>query len=182
MLEEYSIIKIIQELLSHPVKVYTLRELAKSSDSSKDSVAKALDFMLERGMVSLKVVGPTHQYQADLESTLTRQWKVLFNLEELTQAKLVEEIKSKIPTVQSVLVYGSLAKGINDENSDLDLLVIAGQKSAQKPVLGKSLKREINPLLINMKEWKSMAEKDKVFYDNVVLDSIVLFGKKPVVL
>jgi len=182
MLEEYSVIKIIQEILSHPLKIYTLRELAKLSNTSKDSVAKAIEFMRSREMISLKVVGPTHQYQVNLENPLTRQWKVLFNLEELTQAKLLQEIQSKIPSVSCVLLYGSLAKGTNEESSDLDLLIITEQKLSTKPSIGKSLKREPNTLLLNMKEWKSLAQKDKVFYDNVIIDSIVLYGRKPVVL
>jgi len=182
MLEEYSVIKIIQEILSNPRKVYTLRELAKASKTSKDSVAKTIEFLLSREMITLKVIGPTHQYQTNLENPLARQWKVLFNLEELNQAKLLQEIQSKVPNIQCVLVYGSLAKGTNDENSDLDLLILTEQKLSTKPNIGKSLKIEPNILLINTKEWKSMSEKDKVFYDNVITDSIVLYDRKPVVL
>jgi len=182
MFDEYSSIKILKEILSHPSKVYTLRGLAKASKSSKNAVGKAIEFMTQRNLIERKVVGPTHQYQVDLENPLVKQWKILFNLEELNQAKLMEEILAKVPNVQSVLLYGSLAKGTNDENSDVDLLIIADSKYQTKPSLGKSLKREPNTLLLNIKEWKSLAEKDKVFYDNVIIDSIALYGKKPVIL
>ena len=96
MLEEYSTIKVIQEIASNPTKVYTLRGLAKISGASKGSVAKALEFMRKRKMISLAVIGQTHQYKVILENPLTRQWKALFNLEELNQAKLVQEILTKI--------------------------------------------------------------------------------------
>lgn len=182
MLGEYSTIKIIQTLLSNPNEVFTLRSLAKLSGSSKDSASKALNFMKERNMVSFSVIGPTHQYQANLQNPLARQWKILFNINELTESKLIEEILSKIPNVNCALVYGSLAKGTNDNNSDLDLLIIVNQKINEKPQLGKSINREINPLFLDMNEWRQLSKKDKVFYDNVLLDSIVLIGRKPVIL
>lgn len=182
MLEEYSTIKVIQEIVSNPTKVYTLRGLAKISGASKGSVAKALEFMQQRKMISLTVVGQTHQYQVILENPLTRQWKALFNLEEINKVKLVEEILVKVSTVRSVLLYGSMAKGTNDKNSDVDLLVIAEQATKSKPSLGKALKREPNVMILNFKEWKALAQKDKVFYDNAIIDSIALHGRKPVIL
>ena len=182
MLEKYSIIQVMHFFLSSPSKVFSLRGLAKASKVSKVSAAETIDYMKSNGMISVSVIGNTHQYKINLESPLTKQWKILFNLEELARVKLVEEIITKVPNVQSITLYGSLAKGTNDENSDLDLLVIAEEKVASKPALGKKLTQEPNIMFLTMKDWKAISQKDKVFYDNVILDSIMLFGRKPVVL
>jgi predicted nucleotidyltransferase len=182
MLQKYSIIRVMHFFLSSPNKVFSLRGLANASNVSRVSAAETIEYLKSNKMIFLSVVGNTHQYKVNLESPLTKQWKILFNLEEIEKSKLVEEIIEKIPNVQSISLYGSLAKGTNDENSDLDLLVILEEKLISKPALGKKLAREPNIIFLTPNEWKGIAQKDKVFYDNVILDSIMLYGRKPVVL
>ncbi len=181
MLEKYAVIKVMQVLLADPGKVYSLRELATASTTSKGATASALEFMKSLSMVRQDNVGLAHQYRADLESPFVRQWKVLFNLEELSNAGILEEIREKMPEATSVVLYGSLAKGTNDANSDLDLLVIDDAKKRAIPRIGKNLAREPNLMVLDLNEWKALAKKNKVFYENVVLDSIALAGRKPVV-
>ena len=88
----------------------------------------------------------------------------------------------KIQDVLSIVLYGSVAKGEDDEKSDIDILIVSRKKSRiQGLASADRLSRELNVMLYSYQEWKTAAEHNKVFYKNVMLDCIPLYGDKPVV-
>ncbi len=181
MLEQYVVVKAIQEITSKPNKSFSVRGLASSIGISPAASGQAFEFMKKKGIVTLDVVGRTYQYKANLENALCRQWKILFNLDSLHGSGIVERMAEEFPALQSVLLYGSFARGTNDEKSDVDLLAIAHDSGKTGFLPGKKAKREINLLLLSPGEWKKKALRNKVFYENIIYDSIVLFGERPVV-
>ncbi len=181
MLEKYALVKAILVLTSDPGKSFSVRGLAKEAGLSPGAARTALDYMHGKGVASLKIIGRTYQYRACLENALCRQWKILFNLDEIAGSKIVGQIVKKVPLVISVLLYGSFAKGTNDKKSDIDLLVISHQKSKADLGFANRLGREANISLLSLQEWKKKAVANKVFYENVIYDSIALFGERPVV-
>lgn len=182
MLEQYVIVKAIQEVTSKPNKSFSVRGLASGIGISVGASRIALECMKEKGIVTLGVIGKTYQYRANLESPLCRQWKILFNLDSLTDSKLIEQLVEKVPAIQSVLLYGSFAKGTNDEKSDIDLLVVTHKTSKIPAEIANKLSKEANLTILSFGDWKKKAVQDKVFYENVIFDSIVLYGERPVVL
>ncbi|MFH1751374.1 MAG: nucleotidyltransferase domain-containing protein [archaeon] len=182
MLEKYALVHAMQVLTAVPSKSFSVRGLAREAKLSPGASRIALDYMHKKGMVSLKVIGKTYQYKASLDNALCRQWKTLFNVNELNDSKIVNEIIKRIPLVQSILLYGSLAKGTNDMKSDVDLLVISLKKTKTDLRFVNKIKKEVNVTVFSWNEWRKKAVKDKVFYENVIFDSIVLFGERPVVL
>ncbi|MFH1224312.1 MAG: nucleotidyltransferase domain-containing protein [Candidatus Diapherotrites archaeon] len=182
MLQQYAVVQAIQVVLSRPNRAFSVRGLAKEAEISHGASREALSFMKKKGIVSLDIVGRTYQYRASLESPLCRQWKILFNLDLLADSGVAEELLKKIPHIHSILLYGSFAKGTNDEKSDIDLLVIAHRPAKPGVGFAGKIKREVNLSILSLGEWKRKAEKEKAFYDNVIYDSIPLFGERPVVL
>lgn len=182
MLRQYAVVQAIQAVLSRPTRAFSVRSLAAEAGISPGSSREALAFMRKKKIVSLDVVGRTYQFRASLESPLCRQWKILFNLDLLAESGIAEELSKKIPHIHSILLYGSFAKGTNDEKSDIDLLVIAHKPAKVNIAAVGKLGREANISILSLGEWKRKAEKEKAFYDNVIYDSIMLFGERPVVL
>lgn len=182
MLDQYITIKAIQKITSQPNKSFSVRELASSISISPGASKIALDYMREKGIVTLKVIGRTYQYKADLESPLCRQWKVLFNLDLIESSKIVENLIKRVKNIHSILLYGSFAQGKNDEGSDIDLSVVTHKPKKIELGFIKKLGREANISILSLGEWKKKAGKNKVFYENVIYDSIVLYGRRPVVL
>jgi len=181
MLEKYALIKAVRAITSNPRKSFSVRGLAKDAAISVGAARTALDYMHKKGIVSLKIIGKTYQYRANLENPLCRQWKILFNLDRIIDSKVIEMAVKKIPQTTSVLLYGSYARGTNDEKSDIDLLVISNQKNKTDFGFINRLGMEVNISLLSLSEWKKKAVEDKVFYENVIYDSVVLFGERPVV-
>jgi len=185
MFEKYAALQVMAEVLSHPMKKYSIKDAAKASKVSTFAAADALEKLLRKNMVLLDKVGRTHQYKANLDNFLSREWKVIFSLGELSEANVVERILKKASTVSSITLYGSCATGTDNEKSDFDLLVIAeGNIDKKRSLYGEAsgTKREINMQVYSPTEWKQKAEKDKIFYEQVVINSTCLYGEKPVVL
>ncbi len=182
MLERYALVKAIKTLSSWPNRSFSVRELAKTARLSVGASAQALSYMKKTGIATLAVIGRTHQYRANLESPLCRQWKMLFNTEMIENSGVVAGLRERIPDVQSILLYGSSARGTNDEKSDIDMLVISHKPAKADLGFVRRLGKDANVAILSLADWKRKAEKDRVFYENVIYDSIVLYGERPVVL
>lgn len=185
MIEKYALIIAMKKVLCSPGMKFSVRELARKTKLSANAANYSLAYMHKKGMVSLEIIGRTHQYKTNLDNYLSRQWKVLFTLEEIEGGKVVEGILSTNLRVISIILYGSSATGVDDESSDIDILVIAETDSqGKKKILSKATgtKRELNISVYTPSEWREKASIQKAFYDTVVTDSISLFGEKPVVL
>lgn len=185
MMEKYALMKVMKEILGNPSKRYSVTEAAKKSGVSTFAAKKSLDWLFQKKMLSLEKVGRTYQYSADLGNFLTRQWKTVFSLEDIASARLVENILGVSSSVSSIVLYGSAAVGRDDENSDLDILVIADVSAKKKHEFygfARGASREVNVAVYTPQEWRKKAAADKVFYEHVVMDCIALHGQKPVVL
>lgn len=181
MLEKYALVVAIKAVLSVPNRSFSVRGLAKEAGLSPGAARVCFDYMHSKGIVLLKTIGRTYQYRANVQSPLCRHWKILFNLDKIHDSGLVEEVAKKIPQVHAVLLYGSFAKGTNDEKSDVDLLVITNKPARTDLGFVNRLGKEVNLSVLSFNEWKKKSIADKVFYENIIYDSIVLFGERPVV-
>ena len=182
MLEQYAIIRAVREVVSKPNKCFSVRGLGRSIGISPGASRTAFEFMKEKKMVTLDVIGRAYQYRANLESPLCRQWKILFNLDQLAGAGIVESLLKEINGIQSIVLYGSFARGTNDEKSDIDILVVTRKPAKTRAAVEPKTSREVNLTVMELNEWKRKASQEKAFYENVVFDGIALFGERPVVL
>lgn len=181
-LDNYILVKVIEKVISNPNKAYSVRSLSRELKISSASSKNALDYMKEKKLVTLKTIGRTYQYKADLNNYLCRHWKILFNLNEIDNSKVVEQFIKEFENIHSILLYGSYAKGTNDSKSDIDFLVIVQKKKKINLNFINTLKKEANVSILTFEEWKDKARNNKIFYENVIYDSIVLHGERPVVL
>ncbi|NYZ73940.1 nucleotidyltransferase domain-containing protein [Candidatus Micrarchaeota archaeon] len=183
MLEKYAVVRAIKTILTHPNRRFSITGLAKEAGMAPSAAKYALDYMKAEELVTLEIIGRTHQYKADLGSFLARQWKILFSMQEIRKGRLVEDIAENMENVTSILLYGSIAAGTDDEKSDVDIIVVADTRKT-RGAFGKAAigGRELNVQVYTPMEWRRKASMDKAFYDNVILNSIALYGQKPVVL
>ncbi len=179
MLKKYMLYRVVKTLIKKPSEKLTLKSLAKSAKVSVSTSKRCLDFLEAKDIVRREKVGNVHQFQLKNESPVVRQLKVLNTVSKLVYSGFLDELISKLSPI-SIILYGSCAKGSNDEGSDIDLLVVTLKKEKEIH-LETTLDQEYNYQVYSIKEWKQKAKKDKVFYENVIIDSISLYGEKPVV-
>jgi predicted nucleotidyltransferase len=182
MLGKYALVKALRTVLANPQRTFSVRGLAKEAGLSPGGAMACFKYMEENNMLKVARVGRALQFRADLDNALTREWKRLFTLQMLEHVR--GELLDRLGTgTISVLLYGSMAKGIDDEKSDIDILVITNKKERVSLTdIEAKTKREINLSMFTPADWREKAVKDKLFYEQVILDSITLFGEKPVAL
>jgi predicted nucleotidyltransferase len=106
-----------------------LAQVASLSHPEVSSVVKALE---KRGIVNIHFVGRSHQVVLNEKSYILKSIiEPVFKAESNTINSLLTTIRSFFENergITSVAVFGSVAKGLEKESSDIDLLVIAEDK------------------------------------------------------
>src|SRR3989339_525528 len=80
----------------------------------------------------------------------------------LGKQPLISKIVSELDTTDSILLFGSYAKGKERETSDIDLLIInrKGEKSLSFSRYETLFKKKINPLFITPAELRQMLKEE----------------------
>ncbi len=180
MIEKYALLKVIRGIIRE-TSDFSIRSISRKLKIGASTSKEALDFLFLQGILEKRVIGRNHLFKIK-NTFLTKQIKVLYSLSEINFSGLAEELIGKIPELICAVVYGSVAKGEDDNKSDIDILLIT-RKSIRVPELKsqKFLSREITIINYTYKEWKAKSEKEKAFYYEVILNCIILYGEKPVV-
>ena len=178
MIEKYTLFKIVSRLRDGE---YSVRGLSDRAGIGVATSKSYLDYLLLKGVVKRKIVGRSHLYSFDTSSFLARSLKTLVSLYELNEAGIVKELVTKYP-INSVILYGSAARGEDDSKSDIDILIISRREIKVSLKSERKLNREPSFIVYTLPEWKKKAREDKVFYDRVIVDGIPLYGEIPVVL
>jgi len=174
--------KLLAILVVHPEKWWFLSDLAKHLRTSPSSLQRELKSLTEAGILIRKVDGKRVYFRADPECPLLPDLQRLF----IKTSGLVDLVKSTLKPlcnrIDFAFIYGSIARGEELSRSDVDLLVVGDLgliDIAQKlKELEKRLKREVNPVIYNRREFKKkFASKDHFVSSVVESDKLFLHGE-----
>lgn len=181
MFFKYAVFKVLKVFFEHPFGAFHVRKVAKTAKVSSATAKACLDFLFENKFLKKEKIGNLLLFKADYEPQVFRRFRTAFNILSLESSGLADFLKENI-NATSVTVYGSFARGDDDEKSDIDILAITYEKKALD--LGgfeKKLKRKIKIISYTPSQWKEKAKTDKPFYERILLDGIALYGNPPVV-
>lgn len=122
-------------------------------------------------LVLKQKIGKSFLYFVSANSLFIKQLKILKNISALSPL-----LKKLIPLSSKINLFGSAARGENDEESDFDLFILTNNKEAVVSVLSKS-KRKLQPIIKNQIEWVELEKKDPIFF-NEVERGITLYDEK----
>jgi len=183
MIQLYQKIKQLNVLtlfLENPHTSYYLRESARVLKMDPMTVKRALTLLVEDELLTRVEDKNRILYKANLETPTFRHLKISYNLSWLQEKKVTDFLTHQMNTVTSIILFGSFAKGENDEESDVDILTISLEKNEPTVELAKLLERDVNLVNFTPAQWSNQAKKNRAFYLDVILDGIVLYGTKPV--
>lgn len=177
MFNEYSGIKVLTLFLRKPYREFHLREIARLTKVSPSTAKKFLDNFEKNNLILRNRKGNLAIFRANIDSPVFRQIKVAYNLFILGSSGLMDELTRNGPA--SIVLYGSTAKGLDSEDSDIDILVIGRGDKADLSKFERKLGREINLIAYSPAEWSKKAKHDRPFYNNVIM-GIPLHGEMPI--
>lgn len=135
MLEEYNInqttLKIIALYRNDYRKLLHLREIAREINVDVKAVQLQLRRLEEINIVSSVMKGKNKDYQLNLANSLTRYYLIMaetfttlsFLGNNFRIKKFLDEIRGKVEG--TMILFGSLVKGLARKESDIDLFVLA---------------------------------------------------------
>jgi len=175
------VLKALEFFVENPyVEVY-LREFSRKLKISPNTAQRFLDGFVREGFVTEFKRGNLRYFKANLDSVVFRQIKVIFSLRKIERSGMVESLKKR--GVVSLVLFGSVARGENDRESDLDLVAIGDKGNELKRIVREfegKIGMEINLHVFTFSEWKKQKRNNVAFYQDVVAHGISLIGEIPI--
>lgn len=166
--------KIAELIFNYPNRTFHIRELAKKAKLSTTSVVRSIADLKRFKVVQIEKTGLTTNVKADLDSEAYPFYKKVFNLYRLERYAIIQTLKEAF-RAETIVLFGSFAKGEDIEESDVDILILTKSKKKKNlsdflSVCEKELNRKINLHILPSLE-KSSSE-----FKNAVANGIVLYG------
>ena len=150
-------------------------QIKKQTELSMGGVNKYLKLLAKEDFLLLRKKGKMNFYRLNRENIIVKHLKITYSLSTPAVAQL-KEIGRKFGI--KLYLYGSVARGENDEKSDWDVLVIGNIKTseleAEIRALRKRFNKEIRLTIFTNKEWLGLPKKDLAFYQRLEKDRIEL--------
>ena len=174
---------ILAATLVQPEKAWYASELAQRLGVPSSSLQRELQDLTEAGILKTHKQGRMVYYQANRESPVFPDLRGLMLKTAGLVDVLAQALKPVASKVTTAFVYGSIAAGSEDSNSDIDLMVV-GDVSPQDLALPlrrarESLGREINPTVYSPAEFeRKRAAKDHFLTQVLDKPRLLVLGNK----
>ena len=125
---------LLQLLLDNPYEQFTIRELGRLTDNAAQSVKRAVDVLEANGLVVVEAEGNRRLVGINRTRVTKPDDSVLRIPQPEFQGPVraaLDRIRDELAEVHGVLVFGSVARGQADRQSDIDLWVLAGDRADQ---------------------------------------------------
>lgn len=165
-------------------------QIAEQSGLTKMAVGNALAELSAMGLVQSSPVGRSNVHMLIRENAyVERVVSPVFEAEQ-TMAELLEaELKSTFAEkTRSIVLFGSYARGEQDEASDVDVVLVSleGEKdqlgSAAEAYESRFRRRfgaTLSPLIYSQEEARELPQRAPSLFDAIVRDAVVVAGIGP---
>ena len=178
-MQKFKFIKFIEFFLVNPYKEFYLRELAKKLKISPFAIKKYADILVKEGLILEERKANLRYLKANVNNLFYKHLKISYNIRQLLKSGLVDFLKNNLANVISIVLFGSLAKGEDSEESDIDILIIGKEKHLSLNEFERKLDKEIVIHFFSWSEWNEKAKEDHPFYYEVINNGIALYGELP---
>ena len=130
--------KIIEAFTKEPLKRFQLRELSRKTRLGLPTVKKHVVYLNKKNILRKEKEGMYHHYEANVGN---KEFKIIKTAHTLINiGKAVEEIVDKVRP-NTIVLFGSAAKGEDTEKSDIDVFVQARRRSFEFSSIERKLNR-----------------------------------------
>lgn len=108
-------------------------------------------------------------YAADTESNTFRDFKIYSNIRNIRSSGLVGFIEKELNYPETIILFGSYAKGENTRKSDIDFFILSeSKKTLEFGAFEKKLGTRIQAFIYNRQETERMKTANKELLNNMI--------------
>jgi predicted nucleotidyltransferase len=174
--------RVLSLIFGQPDRVFLQQELIEQAGSGSGAVRRELDRLTESGLVTVERVGAQKHYRANRSAPIFEELRgIVLKTVALTDP-LREALRPLKKHIRLALVYGSVARGEDRAQSDIDLLVVADDLPLERlfarlDPAEKRLGRKVNPTLYTSAEYARRRRAANPFLHKILSGRhIVLMG------
>jgi predicted nucleotidyltransferase len=160
--------RVLGLIFAHPDRSFYTSEIIRMVDSGTGAVERELSRLERSGLVTVERIGNQKHHRANREAPIFDELHGLV----LKTVALKEPLKTALEPyadkIEAAFVYGSVAKGTDNAQSDIDLIVIGEGLNysdlyiALQDVEGR-VRRKIHPMFLTSDEWRRRSSQDGSF-------------------
>ncbi|HEX9815803.1 MAG TPA: nucleotidyltransferase domain-containing protein [Candidatus Thermoplasmatota archaeon] len=184
-------VRILRTLVLRPGRTFTGRELARESGAPPLRALERLRLFEAYGIAQSKRAGRANLWTVNTSHALNQGLRSWFHFEQGLRTgflDLVRRTLAPLPSVQMVVLFGSVARGDERPDSDIDILIVVDNKEhipnvrlAVKPLqeqIEATFTNPLRPLIYFQQEMESKRTLRVV--QNIEKEGIVVVKKPPV--
>lgn len=164
-----NVYKILELFIENPNKDFSVRGIARKLELSHATVIKHIDNLLKLHLINKKEETLYPTYYANTENPQYKFYKKNYIIFKINKIGLIVFIQ-KQTLASSIVLFGSCAKGVFTEKSDIDIFVESKESKVDIKKYEKKLNRKINLLFES-----NINNLSKELRNNVV-NGIILYG------
>ncbi|HLC31637.1 MAG TPA: nucleotidyltransferase domain-containing protein [Candidatus Nanoarchaeia archaeon] len=157
----------------YPNREFNIREIARLQKRSPATISKELKEYAKQEIIQLKKERNLLLCKANLDNSMFKELKKFYTLKKIRDSGIIEAINI-FYLKPSIILFGSAAKGLDVEESDIDLAIISeNNKEFPNTVLyEKKVNRKIH--IFPLKKIQDLKNKYLV---NNVMNGVIIQGE-----
>ncbi len=177
--------RVLALLFGQPDRSFIQQDLIERAGGGSGAVRRELVRLVESGLVTSTVVGKQKHFQANHSAPIFPELRGIVVKTVALTDPLRAALRPLAKRIDFALVYGSVARGEDRAQSDIDLLVVADELPLEKlfarlaPV-EKKLGRTISPTLYTRADFERRRRSGNPFLKKVLAgEHLILLGTRP---
>ncbi len=167
---------------TNPSQKYYLRELQRMLGFSAGSIRRELLKFQKDNLFNTNKVGNLLFYSLNIKHPLFKELKSIISKTVGVEGSLRKALSS-LSGIKIAFIYGSFASKKEKSASDIDLMIMGNVNTSslneKVAELEKKIKREINPTIYSLQEYKTKKRKKSGFIVDLLKNpKIMLVGKE----
>jgi predicted nucleotidyltransferase len=178
-------ITLLRTMINYQGKIFTIRGLAEEAKVTPNEAALTIHDLERFGMVKIQPVGRAYQLDLNKKSyILDKIIEPIIKSEKNTFTELLVLLKKHLDTkkIVSAAIFGSVVKGQEKIDSDIDLLIISNDHDHAISQISKTSEQtfsifhgSISPIIFTEKEFK--AKQKESLIRSIIDNHILICGK-----
>ncbi len=179
-------VAVLRYLTTHDLEL-SGREIARAVGLSPKPLNRVLTELAEEGVLQQRAVGRTYLYRINRRNYLVEDiLRPLFQKEQSLLKQALQEATQGLPGFLSAILFGSVARGDEENHSDIDLLIVTEQVEATNQIVAERAVhfldrygRVLSPIVWSRQEFRQRFLSRDDFLQEVLNEGQVIAGLLP---